>query len=186
MFSNIESSRDWASVEPLNKGWSSDVKYVIRTVSGGRLLLRTADIAQYKDKQKEFGIIEKYSKIGFPMSMPLEFGVCNGGKNVYMLLSWVDGCDLEEALPRLSEAEQYRLGREAGAILRKIHSVPLEEDDIPRKTKKEKNCCNFPAMRRRLSGFRTTSPRSAMSGKTSTGSGSSRRSISTGIFTRET
>ena len=138
MFSDIASGKDWASIEPLNKGWSSDVKYVIRTVSGGRLLLRVADIAQYADKKKEFEIIEKYSKLGFPMSMPLEFGVCNDGRNVYMLLSWVDGCDLEEALPKLSEAEQYRLGREAGAILKKIHSVPLEECDVPRKTKKEK------------------------------------------------
>ena len=100
--------------------------------------MRVADIGEYENKKKEFAIIEKYAKLGFPLSMPLEFGVCNDGKNVYMLLSWVDGCDLEEALPRLSEAEQYRLGREAGAILKKIHSVPLEEGDVPLKTKKEK------------------------------------------------
>lgn len=55
-----------------------------------------------------------------------------------MLLSWIKGSDLEEILSDLSEKDQYRLGREAGTILRKIHSIPVEEDDIPPHSKKEK------------------------------------------------
>ena len=46
--------------------------------------------------------------------------------------------DLETALPKMTEEDQYRLGRQAGIILKKIHSVPLEDTDIPVKTKKEK------------------------------------------------
>ncbi len=135
---DIESGKTWESVEPVNKGWSSDKKYHIRTSAGEHLLLRISDITQYDEKKKEYGIIEKYSALGFSMSTPVVFGVCNNGQNVYMLLRWLKGCDLETALPKLSEEEQYRLGREAGSILRKIHGIPLDKGDIPGSTKKEK------------------------------------------------
>ena len=138
MFRDISSSTNWASVEPVDKGWSNDKKYHIETLSGEHLLLRLSSIEEYENKKKEFEIIEKYAKLGFRMSMPKEFGACNGNRNTYMLLTWLEGRDLEAALPQLSENEQYRLGRQAGIILRKIHSVPLEEEDVPIKTKKEK------------------------------------------------
>ena len=70
--------------------------------------------------------------------MPIEFGTCNEDKNVYMLLSWIEGRDLEEVLPERSEQEQYKLGRQAGIILRKIHSIPLDSADVPATTKREK------------------------------------------------
>ena len=136
MFSDIGSSRNWTLVEPVNKGWSSDRKFYITTDSGEHLLLRLSDMDRSAEKKKEFAIIEKYSRLGFPMSMPLEAGVCRDG--VYMLLTWVEGTDLEAVLPGLPETEQYRLGREAGKILKKIHSIPLAEEDIPAATKKEK------------------------------------------------
>ena len=138
MFLGIQSSINWASVELIDKGWSSDKKYHIRTQEGEHLLLRISSIDEYDIKKKEFEIIEKYSKLGFQMSMPKEFGVCNENQNTYMLLTWLEGYDLEMALPQLSDKEQYQLGRQAGIILKKIHSVQLEKEDIPVKTKKEK------------------------------------------------
>ena len=138
MFSDIAASRNWISAEPVEKGWSSDRKYRIVTRSGERQLLRISGIEQYEKKAQEFRIIEKYARLGFSMSLPLEFGTCNKGRNVYMLLTWVDGRDLEEALPELPEKEQYLLGRQAGEILKKIHSVPLDPEDMPQKTKQEK------------------------------------------------
>ncbi len=136
--SDIKCSEIWVSVEPVNKGWSSDEKYHIRTSAGEHLLLRISDIKQYDEKKKEYEIIKKFSTLGFTMSTPVAFGACNKGHNVYMLLRWIEGCDLETALPKLSEEEQYRLGREAGCILRKIHGIPLDKVDIPSITKKEK------------------------------------------------
>ena len=138
MFWGINSSINWAFMEPVDKGWSTDKKYHIKTLSGEHLLLRLSSIEEYENKKKEFEIIEKYAKLGFGMSMPKEFGACNGNQNTYMLLTWLEGRDLEDALPQLSENEQYRLGRQAGIILKKIHSVPLEEEDVPIKTKKDK------------------------------------------------
>ena len=138
MFLNIESSNDWVAVKPIQKGWSADKKYLITKESGELLLLRLSDIEQYEEKKKEYEIIKKYSALGINMSTPKEFGICNEGKNVYILLSWLEGVDLESVLPQLPIKEQYLLGRQAGTILRKIHSTQVEEKDIPQSTKKEK------------------------------------------------
>lgn len=138
MFRDIKNSETWESIEKVSKGWSSDNKYFIKTKDGKDLLLRVSDIEQYSTKQKEYDIIKKYSKLGFNMSLPIDFGICNSEKNVYMLLTWVDGKDLEEILPTLTENEQYQLGRKAGKILKKIHSIMVEEDNLPKDTKKTK------------------------------------------------
>lgn len=135
---NIKSSSSWRSCENISKGWSSDEKYKIETDDGQALLLRISDISAFDNKKKEFEIVQKYSKLGFSMSQPVEFGICNEGKSCYMLLTFVEGKDLEEALPTLSEKEQYLLGRKAAEILRKIHSIPIDECDIPTQTKREK------------------------------------------------
>ena len=138
MFEDIKSSVNWASVEPVTKGWSDDKKYLVTTKAGERLRLRISDASQYDLKAKEYAIITKYASTGIKMSGPIEFGTCDGGKSVYILLTWLEGEDLEDVLPRLSEGEQYLLGRQAGEILRKIHSIPLDEADLPKNAKKEK------------------------------------------------
>ena len=138
MYFGIDSSIDWVSAELISKGWSGDKKYFVKTKTGKNLLLRLSDIEQYDTKKKEYEIITKYSKLGIKMSFPIEFGVCNEGKNVYMLLTWIEGNDLEVVLSDLPEKEQYRLGREAGTILHKIHSISVDADDIPTDSKKAK------------------------------------------------
>ena len=122
MFKDIKGYENWKSIDNLSKGWSNDEKHVVQTATGEMLLLRLSDIEQYAAKKKEYEIITKYASLGFLMSQPIDFGVCNNGKNVYMLLTWIEGVDLEEALPTLPEGEQYKLGREAGKILKQIHS----------------------------------------------------------------
>ena len=137
-WADIPYSGGWAAVEEVAKGWSSDKKYQVTTKKGQRLLLRVSGGEQYQAKKKEYEIIQKIGALGFPMSAPAGFGLCDGGKRVYMLLAWVEGRDLEAVLPGLPESEQYRLGREAGRILRMIHSLPVAAADVPVETKKAK------------------------------------------------
>lgn len=129
-------SLEFQSVEPIRKGWSKDKKYRVVTKIGEPCLLRISDLSAYAKKEREYAFIKKLSRLGISMSQPIAFGVCEQG--VYLLLSWVEGKDLEQVLPTLSDAEQYRLGREAGTILRKIHSLPLDPADRPAGTKREK------------------------------------------------
>lgn len=124
--------------EPVKKGWSEDEKYRVTAEDGKVFLLRLSDASKIEAKRKEFDMIRTFFASGIRMNEPLEFGIAGDGKKVFMLLSWVSGRDLEGALPELSEAEQYELGREAGRILKKLHSIPLAPEDVPSGTKKEK------------------------------------------------
>ena len=138
MFEEIERSGCWKRIEKICKGWSKDEKYFIETNEGVRQLLRVSDIDRYEEKKKEFGILARFAGLGFPMSLPVEFGTCGGGSRVYMLLTWLDGVDLESALPALPEQQQYRLGQEAGSILKKLHTLKVDPEDLPAETKKAK------------------------------------------------
>ena len=138
MLAEIDKKGSWEKVEKITKGWSSDEKYLIQTKEGEKLLLRVADSRQYEAKKREYDIITRYSRLGIPMSMTVAFGSCQGGEKVYMILTWVEGKDLKEVLAGLPEKEQYLLGRKAGEILKKIHSVTVEKEDLPEESKKAK------------------------------------------------
>ena len=105
MFDSIKNSSSWSKIDKIAKGWSKDEKFHIVTQDGEQLLLRISDISLYDQKQAELEIVKKYSKLGFAMSYPLDFGICNDEKSCYMLLSYIEGIDLQEALPSLSERE---------------------------------------------------------------------------------
>ena len=67
--------------------------------------------------------------LGIPMCQPIEFGVSEEG--VYSLQSWIDGEDAEQVILQYSDAQQYQYGREAGELLRKLHTIPApaEQED---------------------------------------------------------
>jgi serine/threonine-protein kinase len=107
---------------PISKGWSEDKKYCVTTADGTKLLLRITPISRYETRKALFEMLQQVAATGIPMCQPVEFGTCSDG--VYALHSWIDGEDLEEALPLFSETEQYVLGLQSGEILRKIHTIP--------------------------------------------------------------
>ena len=117
--------------EPILKGWSDDKKYCAETAAGERFLLRVSDIEEYDRKKNEYEMLERAYKLGVPTPEPVGFGICNDGKNVYQLTGWIDGVDLRDVLPDLSDAEKYVYGVKSGGLLRKIHSVPAPADDEP-------------------------------------------------------
>jgi len=110
---------------PITKGWSSDKKYCVTAEDGTKYLLRVSELAEHKRKKAEFDIMRKFAAAGIPMNEPVELSVCEDG--VHMLLTWIDGEDLDDVLPTLSEQEQYALGVQAGEILRKMHAM----EDLP-------------------------------------------------------
>jgi serine/threonine-protein kinase len=123
----------FTKIEPIHKGMSGDKKYYIETVNGKHLLLRVADITEYNQKKLELEVMKNMATLNIPMSLPVDFGVCDGGGSVYTLLSWIDGVEVEYILPALPEAEQYALGAKSGEILRRIHSSSASKgvDDWP-------------------------------------------------------
>lgn len=115
-------------VIPLEKGWSSDQKFYIETQAGKRLLMRVADSSLYAMREREFTIVTKLAAMGLPVSQPIEFGACLGGKYVYSLLSWTDGEDAETVVRQMNPEDSFALGVKAGEILREFHSIPAPDD----------------------------------------------------------
>ena len=114
----------FSEIIPISKGMSSDKKYRIITADGADMLLRVADIAEQTKKKTEFDFLQQVCALGVPACLPVDFGICNNGKSVYQLVTWVEGEEVERALPHLSEAQQYDLGLQAGKALRLVHSLP--------------------------------------------------------------
>lgn len=130
-FNDITISNTWTKIKKIEYGWSSDEKYYIEDNKNAKYLLRISTGDTYEQKRKEFKIIKKFNTLDFKMSRAIEFGYFNEHKNVYMLLSWIEGCSLEEKLNSLPEIEQYRLGLYSGEILKQIHSIPVHPQDVP-------------------------------------------------------
>ncbi len=120
----------FVKIEPINKGWSNDKKYYIETTEREKRLLRIAEQSEYKRKKNEFKTMKRIAALGIRMSQPLAMGTCNGGKQVYTLLSWCEGEDAKTVLPTLPESEQYEIGLKAGEILRRIHSLDSVAKDL--------------------------------------------------------
>ncbi|WP_207655704.1 aminoglycoside phosphotransferase family protein [Vallitalea okinawensis] len=131
LLKDIPRYKQWVKIELVNKGWSDDQKYKITDSRDKLLLLRLSDINEYQRKQEEYDMMTKASRLGIPMSMPLDFGICGEGTKVYTLLTWIEGVDAEDQLPTMSVEEQYQMGVKAGEILRKIHSLKPEKDVEP-------------------------------------------------------
>ena len=122
---NILNCGRFATIEPIDKGWSGDKKYCATEKNGTKRLLRIAPASRYEAQKLTFGMMEKVAALGVLMCLPLEFGACENG--AYSIQSWIDGENLEQILPKLPEPKQYALGLKSGEILRKIHSIPAPE-----------------------------------------------------------
>ena len=101
----------------VEKGWSGERKYFVQT-DAGRFLLRISD----KPQAEVYAAMSRAAATGIPMAQPVAFGSCQAGE--YLLLTWVDGESADSTLPALPRQEQYRLGRQAGESLRRLHSIP--------------------------------------------------------------
>lgn len=127
-YDDIRYRSEWISVDEVNKGWSEDKKFHIKTKDNKNLLLRICDVSQYEKKKKEFEIIKDLNKKSLNMSVAIDYGICNAGESVYSLYSWINGYDAREKLSSFSKEEQYNLGVVSGKYLKEIHSIPADNN----------------------------------------------------------
>ena len=112
----------FTNIEPVTKGWSGDQKFCVTDADGAKSLLRIYPNGAAERLESMFALLREVESLGVPMCELRESGKCDEGH--YSLQRWIEGEDLEPSLPLLSETEQYELGWESGAILRRIHSLP--------------------------------------------------------------
>ncbi len=128
IYQDIPGARKWGKIEEVKKGWSLEKKFKITLESGESQLLRIVDREQTERKQREFKLLSDLKPLNIWMSTPLETGICNEGKSVYTIFTWLEGQDAEILLPYYSTEEQYALGIKAGKILKKLHSHSAPRD----------------------------------------------------------
>ena len=115
--------------EPIDRGWSADRKYRATAADGRIYFLRISPMERFENRKLQFSHMCKVRDLGIRVCEPAEFGTCPEG--CYQLLGWLDGRDAEPVLPELTGEQRYTLGREAGRMLRTIHSIPLPFDATP-------------------------------------------------------
>ena len=118
-----------SNIIPLNKGWSGDLKYILIAPDEKKYLLRISEAEKTEKRKRQFELLKQIERLDINCSKPIDFGILDNGKS-YMILSYLEGLDAEETIVNFSDTEAYRLGLEAGCILKKLHSlsIPLQNE----------------------------------------------------------
>lgn len=122
---DIQGSENWVEVHLVGGGWSNDEKYHIITKDKNEILLRLSNIKELEQKKKEYEILEKLKSCGiknFPE--PYVFKTLPEHGKVYMLLRWLKGGNVEEVIKNYCEKDRYKLGNQAGEVLKMMHTLP--------------------------------------------------------------
>lgn len=128
MFEGISIADTFSTVKEIEKGMSGDRKYYIETIEGKKLLLRIAEASNYETKKKDYDFLSYLNKANLPVPKAIEFGRCDDGKSVYMILEWMEGEEAEKVVPNMTKEKQYRIGLKSGQILRGIHENSILND----------------------------------------------------------
>ncbi|NJP41330.1 phosphotransferase [Oscillospiraceae bacterium HV4-5-C5C] len=116
----------FSQLRPITKGWSADHKYQVTDTAGRCYFLRISPAGLARERQQLFEIEQQLYRAGVPMAQPLVIEVA--GDSVCLLESWIEGQDMETALPALTNTQQYELGVRSGEIPRQIHALPAPAD----------------------------------------------------------
>lgn len=125
----------------INKGYSSDEKFLVHPKEGNmQLLVRMFNVKELQSKKKEYSILESMQDYHVTCSRPIAIGEV--GNRGYMITSYIEGKDGEEEISKYSYQEQYCIGVEAGRELKKMHQLSAPDDMASwysRKVEKHKN-----------------------------------------------
>jgi aminoglycoside phosphotransferase (APT) family kinase protein len=117
----------YTDTQRILKGFSFEEKYLLSGGGTKRYLVRIAinadpDLIQYK--QTEFELIRRLRNYSSFIPEAYAFGISDDEKCCFMILDYLEGTDGETALNKLSDADQYRVGVQAGEELKKMHKLP--------------------------------------------------------------
>lgn len=128
MFEGISIADTFSKVKEIEKGMSGDRKYCIETRDGKKLLLRITEASNYETKKKDYDFLVCLNKASLPVPEAIDFGMCEDGNSVYMLLEWMEGEEAEKVVPTMAKEKQYSIGVKSGKILRGIHENSIIND----------------------------------------------------------
>ncbi|MED2790248.1 aminoglycoside phosphotransferase family protein [Bacillus wiedmannii] len=122
----IERKLDWPLIVKatvISKGFSFDEKYKIELESGESYFIKVCDFSYFERKQEEYEYMQQLESLHVPMPKLIHFISLGELNKCVQVFEWIDGLDGEDILRTLSSEEQYSVGKRAGEVLKKIHSV---------------------------------------------------------------
>lgn len=111
--------------EFIQKGYSEEMKYKVKADKNYFLKISPLFFTKKKDLEvKYISALEK--EIKFPKLVEMKFET----NSILSLYEWIDGVDIRDYVSKLTGEELYQYGMEAGAFLKKIHSISIEEPSV--------------------------------------------------------
>ncbi|WP_442600708.1 aminoglycoside phosphotransferase family protein [Paenibacillus sp. KN14-4R] len=107
-------------IDPIMKGYSDDRKYAV-VKDNQKYLLRTFNLKEYDRKSLEYEALIKMQEYNVKCSRPIKLGSLPDHGIGYMVLTFIEGDDASEELPKLSSNDQFHIGLQSGKELHKIH-----------------------------------------------------------------
>lgn len=126
---NIIDKYNIIKVEPINKGWSVDDKYIMIDQNMHKTILRISPSDYYEKRKKQYRMLQKVSELDINTTKALDFGILDDG-NVYMIISFIEGGDGINLLQGIDDETAYSLGQDAGNILKKIHDIAIGKQNF--------------------------------------------------------
>ncbi|HGO9418720.1 TPA: aminoglycoside phosphotransferase family protein [Bacillus cereus] len=111
----------------ISKGFSFDEKYKIELESGASYFIKVCDSSYFERKQEEYEYMQQLDSLHILMPKLIHFISLTKFNKCVQVFEWIDGLDGEDILRTLSTEEQYRAGKKAGEVLKKIHLVEKED-----------------------------------------------------------
>ena len=115
-------------IEFLDKGFSEERKYILWEDGERTYLLRISGIEKLLRRRREFELLHTLHGRGIRCSPPLEFGVDEPSHLCYTLLGYIPGESAADAIPKLPDSTQYKIGLDAGQELWAIHQLKHPEE----------------------------------------------------------
>ena len=126
----IRAAVDYSQAERIEKGFSFEKKYLLSGQGERSYIARICELNSEEvlaRKREEFDLIRRLHRYSSLVPGAYLFGLSGDGRSCYMVLEYVQGSDLEEAMPHFSGEEQYEIGIQAGKELLSLHRM-----DAPR------------------------------------------------------
>lgn len=114
-------------IVPLNKGWSSDKKYILTDYNENKFILRISDKDVYEKRFNQYQLLKSLESLNLNYPKAVDFGYLDDD-NIYLLLTYLEGEPAEEKIYKFNYMEQYRLGYQTGQMLKNIHSFKTEKN----------------------------------------------------------
>ncbi len=125
----IERKLEWPCIVKciaITKGFSHEEKYKIELENRETYFVKVCDSANYERKLEEYTYMKQIELLHIPTPKLIHFIKLEELNKCVQVFEWIDGVNGEESLRKLSVEEQYDVGRKAGEVLRRIHSIERE------------------------------------------------------------